>query len=277
MRSHVILSMIKVAAAEADVPDLPPSGSPRGQKVTSCLIVFNCVLVSILSKWWYSAVTRTGRTLWRNARSWCYHIYYYCWLNCPEHFKICFRKTMKTTLKILKNKHQLNIECSLFQIKKSVLSQLLKNKTARAMLAVKNTSHRQEFSAKMNKKQLFITVGTTSTFLRLIQIWKMMTASNPARSQKLFIKVKKTQNTSFRTPSFSGIFLIKFKKYCTFLSKLQWTGNRIRTLEPLVFESFKSYLPRATTFYLRNTYSWFVWPAGFNRHTKSRQKVLEIA
>ena len=63
MRSHVILSMIKVAAAEADVPDLPPSGSPRGQKVTSCLIVFNCVLVSILSKWWYSAVTRTGRTL----------------------------------------------------------------------------------------------------------------------------------------------------------------------------------------------------------------------
>ena len=217
MRSHVILSMIKVAAAEADVPDLPPSGSPRGQKVTSCLIVFNCVLVSILSKWWYSAVTRTGRTLWRNARSWCYHIYYYCWLNCPEHyFKICFRKTMKTTLKILKNKHQLNIECSLFQIKKSVLSQLLKNKTARAMLAVKNASHRQEFSAKMNKKQLFITVGTTSTFLRLIQIWKMMTASNPARSQKLFIKVKKTQNTSFRTPSFSGIFLIKSKNTAPF-------------------------------------------------------------
>ena len=209
MRSHVILSMIKVAAAEADVPDLPPSGSPRGQKVTSCLIVFNCVLVSILSKWWYSAVTRTGRTLWRNARSWCYHIYYYCWLNCPKHFKICFRKTMKTTLKILK-KHQLNIECSLFQIK-SVLSQLLKNKIVRAMLAVVNASHRQEFSANMNKKQLFITVGTTSTFLRLIQIWKMMTASNLTRSQKLFIKVKKTQNTSFRTPSFSGIFLIKSK------------------------------------------------------------------
>ena len=63
MRSHVILSMIKVAAAEADVPDLPPSGSPPGPKVTSCLIVFNCVLVTILSKWWYSAVTRTGRTL----------------------------------------------------------------------------------------------------------------------------------------------------------------------------------------------------------------------
>ncbi len=63
MRSHVILSMIKVAAAEADVPDLLPSGLPLGPKVTSCLIVFNCVLVTILSKWWYSAVTRSGRTL----------------------------------------------------------------------------------------------------------------------------------------------------------------------------------------------------------------------
>ena len=63
MRSHVILSMIKVAAAEADVPDLPPSGSPPGFEPRTSLLVFNVLLVTMLSTWWYSAVTRTGRTL----------------------------------------------------------------------------------------------------------------------------------------------------------------------------------------------------------------------
>ena len=63
MRSHVILSMIKVAAAEADVPDLPPSGSPPGVEPRTSLLVFNVLLVTMLSTWWYSAVTRTGRTL----------------------------------------------------------------------------------------------------------------------------------------------------------------------------------------------------------------------
>jgi len=65
---------------------------------------------------------------------------------------------MKTTIPEIIKKHQLNIECSLFQT--SALSQLLK----------KNASHRQEFSAKNERKQLFMTVGTTSTFLRLIQL-----------------------------------------------------------------------------------------------------------
>ena len=63
MRSHVILSMIKVAAAEADVPDPPPSGSPPGFEPRNSLLVFNVLLVTTLSIWWYSAVTRTGRTL----------------------------------------------------------------------------------------------------------------------------------------------------------------------------------------------------------------------
>jgi len=63
MRSHVILSMIKVAAAEADVPDPPPSGSPPGFEPRTSLLVFNVLLVTMLSTWWYSAVTRTGRTL----------------------------------------------------------------------------------------------------------------------------------------------------------------------------------------------------------------------
>ena len=104
------------------------------------------------------------------------------------------------------------------------------------MLVVINASHRQDFSANMNKKQLFITVGTTSTFLRLIQIWKMMTASNPARSQKLFIKVKKHKILPLELHLFLEFFSSN-QKYCTFLSKLKWTGNRIRTLEPLVFEA----------------------------------------
>ncbi len=48
MRSHVILSMIKVAAAEADVPDLPPSGSWR-PGVSPSLLVFNVLVVSTIS------------------------------------------------------------------------------------------------------------------------------------------------------------------------------------------------------------------------------------
>ena len=72
MRSHVILSMIKVAAAEADVPDLPPSGAPPRllTQVTSTLIVFNVLFVTTLSTLWnHSAVVRTW-TLWR--KWWCY-------------------------------------------------------------------------------------------------------------------------------------------------------------------------------------------------------------
>ena len=55
MRSHVILSMIKVAAAEADVPALPPSAGGRS---TGChlLLVFNVLLV-IQSHWLF-------RTIW---------------------------------------------------------------------------------------------------------------------------------------------------------------------------------------------------------------------
>ena len=46
MRSHVILSMIKVAAAEADVPDLPPSGSWRLATSSSLsLLVFKVLLI----------------------------------------------------------------------------------------------------------------------------------------------------------------------------------------------------------------------------------------
>jgi hypothetical protein len=46
MRSHVILSMIKVAHAEADVPDAPPSGSWRLATSSSLsLLVFKVLLI----------------------------------------------------------------------------------------------------------------------------------------------------------------------------------------------------------------------------------------
>lgn len=56
MRSHVILSMIKVAAAEADVPPLPPSSGWRSSGCFS-LLVFNVLLVIQSHHWLF-------RTIW---------------------------------------------------------------------------------------------------------------------------------------------------------------------------------------------------------------------
>ena len=49
MRSHVILSMIKVAAAEADVPELPPSGSGRASGLPVLVLVFNVLLIHVFT------------------------------------------------------------------------------------------------------------------------------------------------------------------------------------------------------------------------------------
>ena len=147
MRSHVILSMIKVAAAEADVPDLPPSGSPPGFEPRTSLLVFNVLLVTMLSTWWYSAVTRTGRTLWRK---WCYY-YNYCWH--PGHF-ICFGITRTPEEIQLMN----NIKCGVFtntliEDSKSVLCD--------------NADNQQDF---LQKQTAVHYCWDHSTFLRLI-LW----------------------------------------------------------------------------------------------------------
>ena len=149
MRSHVILSMIKVAAAEADVPDLPPSGSPPGFEPRTSLLVFNVLLVTMLSTWWYSAVTRTGRTLWRK---WCYY-YNYCWH--LGHF-ICFGITRTPEEIQLMN----NIKCSVFadaliQDSKSVLCA--------------NADNQQDFLRKQKQTAVHY-CWDHSTFLRLI-LW----------------------------------------------------------------------------------------------------------
>ena len=68
LRGHVILSMIKVAATEADVPDLPPSAAGRPRAVN----VFTVLLVTLLMS---TFSTRTIRILWRKC--------FYCWtLSC---------------------------------------------------------------------------------------------------------------------------------------------------------------------------------------------------
>ena len=56
LRGHVILSMIKVAATEADVPDLPPSAAGRPRAVN----VFTVLLVTLLMS---TFSTRTIRIL----------------------------------------------------------------------------------------------------------------------------------------------------------------------------------------------------------------------
>ena len=84
MRSHVILSMVKVAAAEADVPDLPPSGSWRLTGLPVLVLVFNVLLIHyvtmsishIMTSNSYSSY-RTCQYLWRKLQCYYHHCYYY--------------------------------------------------------------------------------------------------------------------------------------------------------------------------------------------------------
>ena len=83
MRSHVILSMVKVAAAEADVPDLPPSGSYRLTGLPALVLVFNVLLIHyvtmsishIMTSNSYSSY-RTCQYLWRKLQCYYHHCYY---------------------------------------------------------------------------------------------------------------------------------------------------------------------------------------------------------
>ena len=86
MRSHVILSMIKVAAAEADVPELPPSGSGRASGLPVLVLVFNVLLIHVFTMSISHMMTsaskyRTCQYLWRIRKlllcRLCYYEYYY--------------------------------------------------------------------------------------------------------------------------------------------------------------------------------------------------------